>query len=62
MGLLSNVWFKVKESIADKSREINVNELSHYIKQTILLVGKAYDAISYTRRVNDLTTGTKSLK
>ena len=39
MGPLSKVWYTVEELIVGGSREFDVNEMSQYVDQTILLIG-----------------------
>ena len=37
MGPLSKVWYTMEESLAGGSRKFDVDEMSQYIDQTILL-------------------------
>ena len=63
MGPLSKVWYTVKESLAGGSREFDVDEMSQYIDQTILLIGQAFNSVSYSRRMNVLIgVGTEKVK
>ena len=45
------------------SRKSDVDEMSQYIDQTILLIGQAFNSASYSRRMNVLTgVGTEKVK
>ena len=55
--------YTVKESLAGGSREFDVDEMSQYIDQTILLIGQAFNSVSYSRRMNVLIgVGTEKVK
>ena len=63
MGPLSKVWYTMEESLAGSSREFDVDEMSQYIDQTILLIGQAFNSVSYSRRMNVLIgVGTEKVK
>ena len=63
MGPLSKVWYTVGESLAGGSREFDVDEMSQYIDQTILLIGQALNSVFYSRRMNVLIgVGTENVK
>ena len=54
MGTLSKVWYTVEESLAGGSRKFDVDEMSQYIDQTILLIGQVFNSVSCSRRMNVL--------
>ena len=63
MGLFSKVSYTVEESLAGGSRKFDVDEMSHYIDQTILLFGQVFNSVSYSRRMNVLIgVGTEKVK
>ena len=55
MGPLSKVRYTVEESLAGGSRKFDVDEMSQYIDQTILLIGQTFNFVSDSRRLNVLT-------
>ena len=62
-GPLSKVWYTVEESLAKGYRKFHVDEISQYIDQTILLIGQAFNSVSYNRRMNVLIgVGTEKAK
>ena len=54
MRPLSKVWYTVEKSQAGGSRIFDVDEMSQYIDQTILLTGQAFNFVSYSRSLNVL--------
>ena len=63
MEPLSKVWYTVEESLAGSSRKFDVEEISQYINQTILLIGQVFNSVSYNRCSNVLTgVGTEKVK
>ena len=63
MGPLSKVWYTVEESLAGNSRKFDVEEMSQYIGQTILLIGQVFNSVSCSRRMNVLIeAGIKKVK
>ena len=59
MGPLSKIWYTVEESLVGNSRNFDVEEMSQYIDQTILLIGQAFNSVSYSRRIE---MGTEKVK
>ena len=63
MGPLSKVWYTVEELLAGDAREFDVDEMSQYVDQTILLIGQAFNSVSYSKRMNVLIgVGTEKVK
>ena len=63
MGPLSKAWYTVEESLAVGSRKFDVNEMSQYIDQIILLIGQVFNSVSYSRHMNVLIgVGTVKVK
>ena len=63
MRPLSKVWYIVEESLAGGSKKFDVDEMSQYIDQTVLLIGQAFSSVSYSRRMNVWTgVGTQKVK
>ena len=63
MGPLSKIWYTVEESLVGNSRNFDVEEMSQYIDQTILLIGQVFNSVSCSRRMNVLIeAGTKKVK
>ena len=63
MRSLSKIWYKVEESLAEGSNKFDIYEMSQYIDQTILLIGQAFNSVSYSRPMNVLTrVGTEKVK
>ena len=63
MTPLSKVWYTVEESLAVGSRKFDVDEMSQCIDPTILLIGQAFNSVSYSRRMNVLIgVGTEKVK
>ena len=54
MGPFSIVWYTVEESLAGDSRNFDIDDMSQYIDQTMLLIGQAFNSLSYSRRMNVL--------
>ena len=61
IGPLSKVWYTVEETLAGGSRKFDVDGVSHYIDQTILLIRQVFNSVSYSRRINVLI-GVKTIK
>ena len=59
MGPLSKIWYTVEESLVGNSRNFDVEEMSQYIDQTILLIGQVFNSVSYSRRIE---MGTEKVK
>ena len=56
MGPLSKIWNileRAKEAEED-AVQISINDLLHYVEQTVLLLGQSSNAITYHRRLNVL--------
>ena len=52
MGQLSKIWTAV-ESVRlsqEDSVEVDLKEIQEFVKQTVLLLGQAWNSISYYRR------------
>ena len=53
----------VEESLAGGSRKFDADKMSQYIDQTILLIGQAFNSVSYSRCMNVLIgLGTEKVK
>ena len=62
MGPLSKVWYTLEESLAGRGG-FDVDEMSQYLDQTILLIDKVFNSVSYSRRMNILIgLGTEKVK
>ena len=55
MGPLSKVWCTVEESLAGDSKKFDADKMLRHIDKTALLIGQAFDFVSYSRRMNVLT-------
>ena len=56
MGPLSKLWniLEGAKGAEEDAVKISVNELLHYVKQTVLLLRQSSNAITYHRRLNVL--------
>ena len=59
MGTLSKLWFRFEEALAQKNNmvQLDLNELIQYLEQSVMLVGQAFNVVTYNRRLNVLSTG-----
>ena len=44
---LSKVWYIVEKSLAESSKKFDVDEMSQYFDQIILLIGQVFNSVSY---------------
>ena len=62
MGPLSKVWHTLEESLAGRGG-FDVDEMSQYLDQTILLIDKVFNSVSYSRRMDVfIGLGTEKVK
>ena len=62
MGFFSNVWYTVEESLAVGPKNLMLTRCRNF-DQTVLLIGQAFNSVSYIKRINVLTgVGTQKLK
>ena len=54
IGPLRKVWYTMEESLAGGSKKFDVDDMSQYIDQAVLLIGQAFNSVSYSRRMNVL--------
>ena len=54
IGPFSKVWYTIEESLDGGSRKFDVEKMSQYIDQTILLIGQVFNSLSCSRRMNVL--------
>ena len=56
MGLLSKLWniLKGAKGAEADALQISINDLLHYVEQTVLLLGQSSNAITYHRKLNVL--------
>ena len=56
MGPLSKIWATVEsaKNSQDEQVEVSLGDMLRYLDQTVVLLGQAYNNISYTRRFNVL--------
>ena len=49
MGPLSKLWFRFEEALAPENNMVqqNLNELIQYLEQSVMLLGQAFNAITY---------------
>ena len=54
MAPLSKLWdiLEGAKGAEEDAVQISINELLHYVKQTVLLLGQSSNAITYHRRLN----------
>ena len=54
MGPLSKIWFRFEEVLAQENNmvHLDLNELIQYLKQSVMLVGQAFNMGTYNRRLN----------
>ena len=54
MGPLSKLWnvLEGEKGAGEGAVQISINDLLHYVEQTVLLLGKSSNAITYHRRLN----------
>lgn len=58
MGPLSRTWYAIEASLGasrENHEEISWKDLSQSVEQTVLLLGQAFNAFSYHRRLNVLS-------
>ena len=57
MGQFSKLWFRFKEVLAKENSmvQLDLNELTQYLEQSVMLVGQAFNAIAYNQRLNALS-------
>ena len=51
MGPLARVWYAV-EATTDDSQPLSAEELSRSIEQSVLILGQAFNSVTYYRRLN----------
>ena len=62
MGFFSNVWYTVEESLAVGPKNLMLTRCRNF-DQTVLLIGQAFNSVSYIRHINVLTgVGTQKVK
>ena len=44
---LTKVWYTVEKSLTESSKKFDVNEMSQYFDQIILLIGQVFNSVSY---------------
>ena len=56
MGPLSKLWniLEGAKGAEEDAVQISINDLLHYVEQTVLLLGQSSNAITYHRRLNVL--------
>ena len=49
MGPLSKLWFRFEEALAHENNmvQLDVNELIQYLEQSVVLVGQAFNVVTY---------------
>ena len=57
MGPLSKLWFRFEEVLAQENNmvQLDLNELIQYLEQSVMLVGQAFNVVTYNRRLNVLS-------
>ena len=57
MGPLSKLWFRFEEALAQENNmvQLDLNELIQYLEQSVMLVGQAFNVVTYNRRLNVLS-------
>ena len=57
MGPLSKLWFRFGEALVQENNMVqcDLNELIQYLEQSMMLVGQAFNVVTYNRRLNVLS-------
>ena len=57
MGPLSKLWFRFEEVLDQENNmvQLDLNELIQYLEQSVMLVGQAFNVVTYNRRLNVLS-------
>ena len=57
MGPLSKLWFRFEEALAQENNmvQLDLDELIQYLEQSVMLVGQAFNVVTYNRRLNVLS-------
>ena len=57
MGPLSKLWFRFEEALAQENNmvQLDLDELIQYLEQSVMLVGQAFNVVTYNQRLNVLS-------
>ena len=57
MGPLSKLWFRFGEALVQENNMVqcDLNELIQYLEQSVMLVGQAFNVVTYNQRLNVLS-------
>ena len=57
MGPLRKLWFRFEDGLAQENDtvQLDLNQLIQYLEQSVMLLGQAFNAITYNRRLNVLS-------
>ena len=52
MGPLCKLWFRFEEALAQENNmaQLDLNELIQYLEQSVILIGQAFNVVTYNRR------------